>query len=321
MTGAELQADLERRRRFDRLTIMAVVLLASVFPVELFPGPPRDLRGTDGQFSGKQGQVVLVRVPVETGPAEARSPEITGRFLGREIPFFPASAREKPGGYVGLLGIDLEDAPGTHELAVAVKTAEGTRTLSYNVLVIKERYPVQRLTLPKDKVDLDQDSLVRVKAEQQQVRTVLDQISRERFWRGPFIEPVHGPVAGSFGQARIINGQPRTPHNGEDIAAPLGAEVVATNDGVVRLTVDHFFSGKGVYLDHGLGLYSMYFHLSEIAVREGEPVKRGQVIGRVGASGRVSGPHLHWAVRVNGARVDPYALLKLPFAEEASAAP
>ena len=84
------------------------------------------------------------------------------------------------------------------------------------------------------------------------------------------------------------------------------------NDGVVRLTVDHFFSGKGIYLDHGLGLYSMYFHLSQVLVREGQRVKRGEVIGKVGASGRASGPHLHWGVWVNGARIDPTALLALP---------
>ncbi|MGH7229861.1 MAG: M23 family metallopeptidase [Nitrospiraceae bacterium] len=85
------------------------------------------------------------------------------------------------------------------------------------------------------------------------------------------------------------------------------------NDGVVRLTVDHFFSGKGVFLDHGLGLHSMYFHLSEVTVQDGQVVKRGQVIGKVGASGRASGPHLHWGVRLNGARVDPLALVKLSF--------
>lgn len=319
MTGTGPHAESDRGRRLDRLAIMAVVLLASVFPVELFPGAPRDQRGTDGQFSGKQGQIVLVQLPVE--PETEQTREVTGSFLGRQIPFFPDPGARRAGRYVGLLGIDLQDDPGTHELAVRVKSGERTTHLSYNVLVIKQPYPVQRLTLPKDKVDLDQQSLVRVKAEQQQVRAVLDQMSRERLWTGGFVEPVHGPIAGSFGRARIINGQPRNPHNGEDITAPLGAEVVATNDGIVRLTVDHFFSGKGVYLDHGLGLYSMYFHLSEIVVRDGETVRRGQVIGRVGASGRVSGPHLHWAVRLNGARVDPYVLLTLPFHDALTAAP
>ena len=92
----------------------------------------------------------------------------------------------------------------------------------------------------------------------------------------------------------------------------MGANVLATNDGIVRLTVDHFFSGKGIFVDHGLGLHSMYFHLSEISVVEGQLVRRGEVIGQVGASGRATGPHLHWGIRLNGARVDPYSLTTLP---------
>jgi murein DD-endopeptidase MepM/ murein hydrolase activator NlpD len=196
---------------------------------------------------------------------------------------------------------------------VDVATPNEPRRLSYNVLVIKEKYPVQRLTLPKDKVDLDEESLTRVKTEQEQVKTALERSADERFWAGNFIQPVQGPTTGAFGRLRIINGQSRNPHNGEDIAAPLGADVLAMNDGVVSLTVDHFFSGKGIFLDHGLGMQSMYFHLSEVTVQNGDAVKRGQVIGKVGASGRASGPHLHWGVRLNGARVDPLALIKLSF--------
>ena len=98
-----------------------------------------------------------------------------------------------------------------------------------------------------------------------------------------------GKRTGIFGSVRIMNGQPRNPHNGEDIGAPLGTDVAATNDGVVRLTVDHVFSGKGVFVDHGLGFYSMYFHLSEILVKDGDLVKAGQILGRVGATGRATG--------------------------------
>lgn len=297
-----------RRSRWDLRAVVAVVLLSSVFPVNLFPEGLKDRPGSDGQLSGKQGQVLLVRVPVE-----GQATEVTGRFLSRRVPFFLDGS-----GTLGLLGIDMQDAPGMHELAVEVKDAGGTRRLSYNVLVLKEKYPVQHLTLPKDKVDLDDEALVRVKAEQEQVKTALERVSAERLWNGRFVEPVHGTVSRAFGRMRVINGQQRNPHNGEDIAAALGAEVVAMNDGIASLTVDHFFSGRGIFIDHGLGLYSMYFHLSEVAVRDGERVTRGQVIGKVGASGRASGPHLHWGVRLNGARVNPYALLALPL-DEASA--
>lgn len=304
MTGDAHQQTARPARR-DLRALVAVVLLCSVFPVNLFPGGLQERHGVDGQLSGKQGQVLLVRVPVEGQPVD-----VSGRFLSRRVPFFLDES-----GPVGLLGIDMQDAPGTHELSIDVKDAGGARRLSYNVLVLKEKYPVQHLTLPKDKVDLDEEALVRVKAEQEQVKTALERMSAERLWGGRFVEPVHGTISRAFGRMRVINGQQRNPHNGEDIAAALGAEVVATNDGIASLTVDHFFSGKGVFIDHGLGLYSMYFHLSEVVVRDGDRVKRGQVIGRVGASGRASGPHLHWGVRLNGARVNPYALLALPLDE------
>lgn len=286
--------------------IMAVVLLASVFPVDLFPSAPHEIQGVDGQYSGKQGQVVLVRVPTE-----GRQAEVTGRFLGRTVPFFTVPGGQS-GVAVGLLGIDMQDKPGMHELAVEVRAHGVTRRRSYSVLVIKEKYPVQHLTLPSEKVDLDEDDLVRVKTEQEQVKTVLQGASSERFWSSPFVEPVQGDIAGAFGRTRIINGQARSPHNGEDISAPLGTPVVAMNDGIARLTVDHFFSGKGVFVDHGLGLYSMYFHLSEVLVQDGTMVSQGQPIGKVGATGRATGPHLHLGVRLNGARVNPYSLVNLP---------
>lgn len=285
--------------------IAGMMLLASVFPVDLFPKTPHESRGADGQYSGKQGQVLLVAIPAGS------QADITGRFLGRTIPFFPAPDGD-PQRVLGLLGIDMEEKPGTHELAVEIHEGKTTRTLSYSVLVLKEKYPVQHLTLPSEKVDLDEANLVRVKNEQEQIRSVLHGMTGERYWTSSFVEPVQGDIAGAFGRTRIINGQARSPHNGEDIAAPLGTPVVAMNDGIARLTVDHFFSGKGVFIDHGLGLYTMYFHLSEVLVKDGEAVKQGQSIGKVGATGRATGPHLHLGVRLNGARVNPYALVKLP---------
>jgi murein DD-endopeptidase MepM/ murein hydrolase activator NlpD len=291
------------RHRLTLFGIVAVVLFTSVFPVDLSPSAPHQLTGRDGQYSGKQGDVLLITVPI--GDPAVR---VMGRFLSRTVGFFETSS-----GYAGLVGIDLEDPPGAHELTVEIQSPSDVRQLSYNVLVIKQKFPAQHLTLPKDMVDLDEASLVRVKAEQQQVRSVLEVASADRLWNGGFIEPLTGTITGAFGRLRIINGQAKSPHNGEDISAPLGSDVLAIGNGIARLTVDHFFSGKGLFVDHGLGLFSMYFHLNDVLVRDGEPVTKGQVVGKVGASGRATGPHLHWAVRINGARVNPYALLKLKF--------
>ena len=309
MLTAALKKAGRRLSRLDRTLIIVVVLVTSVFPVELFPNSPPPPKGIDGQFSGRQGQVLVVKVPL----AEEAS-EVKGAFLDRTIPFFREHRAGEPAGYLGLVGIDMQDAPGTYELAVTIRKGEQPATrLSYHVLVTKEKFAVEHLKLPKDKVDLDERTAARWKSEQEQVRQALADNSALRLWQSGFVEPVNGRRTGIFGSVRIMNGQPRNPHNGEDIGAPLGTDVAVTNDGVVRLTVDHVFSGRGVFVDHGLGFYSMYFHLSEILVRDGDLVKAGQVIGKVGATGRATGPHLHWGVKLNGARVNPYALLDLPF--------
>jgi murein DD-endopeptidase MepM/ murein hydrolase activator NlpD len=297
-----------RLPRLDRTLITAVVLLSSVFPVELFSTTPPPPMGFNGQYSGKQGQVLLVKV---TG--EEQATEVMGKFLSRTVPFFREFRPGEPVGHLGLLGIDMQDEPGTYELAVEVKQGEQAKRLSFNVLVAKENFAVEHLTLPKEKVDLDEKATARWKAEQEQVKQALAEDSRLKLWRSNFLEPVNGKRTGIFGSVRVMNGKPRNPHNGEDIGAPLGTDVAATNDGVVRLTVDHIFSGRGVFVDHGLGFYSMYFHLSEILVKDGDLVKAGQIIGKVGATGRATGPHLHWGVKLNGARVNPYSLLDLPF--------
>ncbi|WHZ25153.1 MAG: Peptidase M23B [Nitrospira sp.] len=298
----------------DRLLVISIVLLASVFPVELFPNQTPTQRGGDGQFSGKQGQILVITVP---DLKDATS--VKGRFLGRTVTLFPnPSAGET--GYIGLLGIDLQDEPGAHELTIDAQLGEQVRHFTYQVFVAKEKFAVEHLTLPKDKVDLDEKAAARWKAEQEQVRKALAEESAMRLWKAGFIEPVRGKRTGIFGSVRIMNGQARNPHNGEDIGAPLGTVVMASNDGIVRLTVDHIFSGRGIYLDHGLGLYSMYFHLSDVLVKEGDLIKAGQIIGKVGATGRATGPHLHWGMKANGARVNPYALLELPFPQNSVSA-
>ncbi|HMS84892.1 MAG TPA: M23 family metallopeptidase [Nitrospira sp.] len=295
-------------RNMRRMPLAFMVVLLTQLVVVPWSGSAPTAHGAEAHYSGKQGQVLVVKVP-----SDDESAMVQGTFLGRSIRFFLDPRLDESKGFVGLLGIDLQDEPGTHDLTVELKQGEQSRTLSYSVSVLKEKFHIEHLTLPKDKVDLDEKTLARWKTEQEQVKTALATDSQTRLWQPGFVEPVNGKRTGIFGSVRIMNGQPRNPHNGEDIGAPLGTPVAATNDGVVKLTVDHFFSGKGIFLDHGLGFYSMYFHLSEVLVKDGEVVKAGQIVGKVGASGRATGPHLHWGVKLNGARVNPYSLLDLPF--------
>ena len=162
-----------RISRLDRTVITAVVLLSSVFPLELFPNTPPAPKGIDGQYSGKQGQVLVIKVK-----GEEEATEVKGTFLSRTIPFFREFRLGEPAGYIGLLGIDMQDDPGTYELAVEVKQGEQAKQLSFNVLVAKEKFAVEHLKLPKEKVDLDEKSVARWKAEQEVVQQALTENSR-----------------------------------------------------------------------------------------------------------------------------------------------
>jgi len=171
-----------RISRLDRTLITAVVLLSSVFPVELFSNTPPAAKGLDGQYSGKQGQVLVVKVK-----GEEQATEVKGTFLSRTIPFFREFRPGEPAGYIGLLGIDMQDEPGTYELSVEVKQGEQANQLSFNILVAKEKFAVEHLKLPKEKVDLDEKSVARWKAEQQLVQQALAEESRLKLWHSNFV--------------------------------------------------------------------------------------------------------------------------------------
>jgi len=285
-----------------RTLVVLVVLFASMFPINFVPHIQDLPARAHGQLSGKQGEVLVFTLPVTGEPDR-----VIGHLLKREILFFPIGGEK----YAGLLGLDMQDQPGQYELEVQVQYPDWTDRHKVTVLLMKEDFKVQHLKLPKKMVDLDKKTLARVKHESKVLYESFESVLLKPLWDSEFIEPVKGRISGRFGSRRVINGKPKRPHSGEDIAVPKGTAVVAMNRGIVRLTMDHFFTGKGVILDHGLGLFSMYFHLSTVDVMQGQMVEKGQLIGKVGATGRATGPHLHWGVRLNGSRIDPYSLLKV----------
>jgi murein DD-endopeptidase MepM/ murein hydrolase activator NlpD len=161
-------------------------------------------------------------------------------------------------------------------------------------------------------VELDPETATRVSEEASRLKALWEAVTPQRLWQGPFLSPVVSAARPEgFGLRRIINDQPRSPHSGADYKAPHGAVVRASNAARVALTEEQFFAGNALVLDHGVGLYTIYFHLREFTVKTGDVVQKGQEIGKVGATGRASGPHLHFGVRLNGARIDPAALLRL----------
>jgi murein DD-endopeptidase MepM/ murein hydrolase activator NlpD len=252
----------------------------------------------------KQGDLFYFSVRVDPHAAS-----VQGELRHRTFPFFKAEAK---GQFGALIGVDLADPPSREDLRVDVSKDDGSlEQRHYTVEVLPVHFETQELTVPKNYVDLDDETAKRAEEEQEKILQSLKKVTGQKYWDGRFIMPVEGKIAGSFGLRRIINGEPRSQHSGEDIKAPKGTEVLATNEGVVALVGDFFFSGKSIVMDHGLGLYTMYFHLDEVDVAEGERIHKGAVLGKVGATGRATGPHLHWGMRIDGARVNPLSVLNI----------
>ncbi|MGY6274760.1 peptidoglycan DD-metalloendopeptidase family protein [Methylomonas sp. MgM2] len=205
--------------------------------------------------------------------------------------------------WLALVGIPLDTNPGVAQELVAQGPA-GQKRIAF--AIGDKHYPEQRLTIKnKRMVDgMTPEDLRRIEAEKQEMARIKDTWS-QRPADTDFVAPVDGRLSSLFGLKRFFNGQPRNPHNGLDIAAATGTDIRAPAGGVVIGTGNYFFNGNTVFLDHGQGLISAYLHMSQVAVETGQPVRQGQRIGAVGATGRVTGPHLHWIVYLNKETVDP----------------
>jgi murein DD-endopeptidase MepM/ murein hydrolase activator NlpD len=219
----------------------------------------------------------------------------------------------------GLIGVDLDVEVREHFVSVTVITAEDTPMhVRYPLTVVSKQFATRQLTVEPQYVNPTPEALARIQQEAARTTTIFETQTPQRVWRGSFLAPVPGKATSSFGRRSVFNGQPRSPHSGADFRAIEGTPVTAPNRGRVVLRSDLYFSGNCVILDHGLGLYSFFAHLSGFAVEEGDLVDSGDVVGYVGATGRVTGPHLHWTVRLNTARVDPLSLMEVLFDDSAT---
>jgi murein DD-endopeptidase MepM/ murein hydrolase activator NlpD len=252
-----------------------------------------------------QGGAGLLKV--QTGNGEP--PQV--RWMNQDLftaPFKNGKA------WFGFFAADLKVKPASYPLVVKAPSTEDRKQI--DITVRGKDFGVRQLTLPKEQVDLDDVTLERVKKEAAVMKEALEAPPSAPQWKGPFVKPLSGEVIGTFGQASIINGMPRSPHSGVDLKAERGTPVVSINSGRVVLTGEHFFNGLFVVVDHGGAVQSMYFHLDKILVQQGDKVTKGMVVGLVGATGRATGPHLHFGIRINGARIDPMQFIKVNEAME-----
>lgn len=245
------------------------------------------------------GELVLLKIKT---PASAATVRVHG--FGREFPAF----NESPAEWRALVGIDLDVKPGTYEISAATGESAGEQS-TYRLVVAAKKFAVRKLTVDPAFVNPPPDAQARIQADAAHLNRIWASSSPTKLWSGRFVRPVAAPANSAFGTRSVFNGESRNPHGGADFSSPAGTPVASPNAGLVVLAADLYFTGNTVVIDHGLGLFSLFAHLQSIDVKEGDEVTTSQVLGRVGATGRVTGPHLHWTVRLNDARVDPLSLL------------
>lgn len=242
------------------------------------------------------GDLFLVRIaPGEAVPAAVE-------FLGESYPPLRRPGLEEA---FFLLGLDLDTPAGPQGLVLRFPGGGEARLAT---TVVPRAFPEERLSLPAAMVTPPPELSARIAREQELAAAVYRTSAAGQLWTGGFRPAVDGKASGNFGRRRILNGLPRSPHAGQDYAAAAGTPVRAIGGGVVRLCGDFYYSGLTVLVDHGAGLVSQYLHLERIEVREGDTLDAGAVVGRVGSTGRATGPHLHLGLRLFEQRVDPELL-------------
>ncbi len=237
------------------------------------------------------------------------SATVNGEWLGNTLQFF----RGRDGrAWYALAGVDVQTQTGPSNLQISARTPAGaTVDLGRTVQILPAHYRTSTLTVAPKFVEPGPDELTRIKAERALKDKVFASSAQEPLWSGDFRAPVHAPPTDSFGTRRTFNGKLASIHQGMDFRAAPGTPVRAGNSGVVVLAQPLYYEGNCVVIDHGLGLFTISIHLSRIDVHEGEHVITGQLLGLSGATGRVTGPHLHWAVRWQNAYLDPAKMLHL----------
>jgi len=266
--------------------------------------------------SAQSSSVTITPTVVEAGSpvlihVEATSDAILeGEWLGRALQFFPA---RDGSGWFALAGVDVEGPIGPSTLRVGLRMpgAGAIRDLSRQVEIHAAHYRTGRLTVAPKFVEPGAEELARIEAESKLKATVFAASAKERLWASSFHAPVNAAPTDSFGTRRMFNGKLASMHKGMDFRAATGTPVRAGNSGTVVLARPLYYEGNCVIVDHGLGLFTISMHLIRIDVREGQRVAEGEQLGLSGATGRATGPHLHWAVRWQGAYLDAAKLLRL----------
>ena len=257
----------------------------------------------------QQGSVLFFTVELDKAPSR-----VTGTLLGKELTFFRSAT--KPEVWYALGGVDMETDPGSYELAVRVTSAHGrVSRMTKKVEVASGEFKEGTVEVPQNFVTPDAAAKRQIAADQVLKNRAYAHLIPAEQWSGDFVKPVAAASTPSFGMTRIFNEELSSRHRGTDFPIKEGAPVAASNAGTVVLARELFYEGNCVIVDHGQRFFTVYMHLSKIDVKVGDRVKKEQRLGETGATGRVTGPHLHMGVRWNGAYLDPTKLIALTLPE------
>jgi peptidase M23-like protein len=286
--------------RFRRLAFLLAIL-----PVATWAQP----HATPASAVTLAPSIVVTGSPELLRISVPNATSIDGEWLGRKLQFFPSHDNRA---WFALAGVDLETPPAPSTLHIHIHLANNTtRDLTQPIDIHPAHYRTGILTVSPKFVEPGPDELKQIQADSEIKAKIFAASASEPLWSGSFHAPVHSPPTDSFGTRRTFNGKLASIHKGMDFRAPIGTLVRAANSGVVVLARPLYYEGNCVIIDHGLGLYTLSMHFSRIDVHEGQHVAAGDPLGLSGATGRVTGPHLHWAVRWQNAYLDPAKLLRL----------
>jgi murein DD-endopeptidase MepM/ murein hydrolase activator NlpD len=297
-------------KRVNLLLMLACLWAAQAHAKQPVQAPARKICGSGvvlklSASNVSQGSLLLAEIS-----GSKPTQEFSAEFDGRPIPLW----RETPTSPTlrALIGVDLEKAPGQYEWKLSWSAADGKPLACSTPITVRAgKFPTERLTVEKQFVQPDPEQQKRAEEDQKKMKAIYDTVTPQVLWKGKFVVPLKGvSTGGNFGRRRVLNGEARSPHAGVDFPAAAGTPVYAAQSGKVVLAENLYYSGNTVVIDHGFGIYTLYAHLSEIGVQAGDSVEVSAEIGKVGATGRVTGPHLHWGLTIDHARVNALQIVQ-----------
>jgi len=287
--------------------LLTMGLLLHWLPLKASPETPKEMHIALYPHQVVSGQVASICVPL---PTPATPPALAIHFQDQEISVIEVT-RGKKHVHCGFVAIPLETKTGSYDISIAWGDTTSNQSKTVSLKVREGKFKETKLKVDPNITKPNEEEQQRIAKEKEEMKAAYSNPSPTPLWQGGFRFPTKGSITSRFGSKRSFNGEVKSVHQGVDLRAGSGTPIYAGNAGKIILAKAFFYAGNMVVIDHGMGIFSSYGHLSTIKVSPGQTIKKGEELGLAGATGRVTGPHLHWGIRVNGILVDPHQLRKV----------